>query len=292
MVVKRVNPAATTEDRPSGSKERRLTKVAPHVKPVVSLPEDLSVPSSALLDYTMLIYGDNKIGKTSLAAQFPDAIFLMFEAGGKALRIYQRSVGTWEEFLAYLDLLETDTRFRTVVVDTVDMAYDRCFEYMCQKLCIEHPHDEKDYGKSWGQIENEFIKQISRLLRLQKGVLFISHSVERETRTRGGEKFNRVEPSVSNQAARFLTAVVDLWSYYTYVGLDRVLILRGDDYVSGGCRPVENFIAKDGQPVQKIPMGGDAKTAYENLVRAFENRQPTADGKVLVVLRAQPAKLT
>jgi hypothetical protein len=82
-----------------------------------------------------LIYGTKKIGKTSLAAQFPDALFMMFEPGGKALSIYQVDCSTWSNALGYLDLLEAQKKagtlkYRTIVLDTGFEAFQKCFEYI------------------------------------------------------------------------------------------------------------------------------------------------------------------
>lgn len=244
----------------------------------VELPTEPSIPSDNLLDYTMFIYGEKKIGKTSLAAQFPDTLFLMFEPGGKALRIFQTPVNNWAEFVAYVDLLEADQRFQTVVIDTVDIAYNMCFDAMCKRMGIAHPTDENDFGKSWGQIENEFVSQMTRLLNLPKGVLLISHSVEKEVKTRFGQRFNRVTPTVPTQAYRYLTGVVDIWAYYGYENQGRALTIAGNEYIEAGCRLEEHFLTTSGERVRKIPMGSSASEAYANLVSAFNNRQETPDG--------------
>ena len=50
---------------------------------IIKLPTKKSKIESDLSKYSILLYGKIKIGKTSLAAQFPDALFLMTEPGGK-----------------------------------------------------------------------------------------------------------------------------------------------------------------------------------------------------------------
>lgn len=242
-------------------------------KRLLSLPSAASEPKKSMLDYSWLIYGEKKIGKTSLCAQFPEAFFLMCEPGGKSLRIFQRPVGHWSDLVGYVDLLEKGGHpFKTIVIDTVDKAYERCWEYMCKKLCIEHPHDENDFGKSWGQIEGEFVKQMTRILNLPMGAVFISHAVEKEVKNLLGEKFDRIQPTMANQANKFLTGVIDIWAYYGYDGSKRILQLAGNDYIGAGSRLEENFRRPDGGRVDKIPLGGSAKEAYANVVKAFENK--------------------
>lgn len=256
----------------------------------LALPTQRSAPKTNMLEYSWLIYGEKKIGKTSLCSQFPDALVLLFEPGGRALRLFKREVNLWSEFVGYIDLLLAGKHnFKTVVIDTVDQAYDRCFEHMCRKLCIEHPHDENDYGKSWGQIEGEFVKQINRLLNSKYGVVFISHAAEREVKTRSGEKFDRLMPTMSNQANKLLTAVVDIWAYYGYEGEDRVLQIRGDEHVACGSRLEENFNYADGSPIKQLGMGNSAKEAYANLCAAFANKLPAPKAEPVRRLTARSA---
>jgi hypothetical protein len=249
----------------------------------------LSTPSTKLSEYSLLLFGEKKIGKTSFAAQFPDAMFLMFEPGGKALRIYQALVSDWPTFVAYVDELEeSDGRFTTVVLDTVDLAYDRCFSHVCSELGIDHPNDERDYGKTWGVIENEFIKQLSRLLNMVGGTVFLSHDQLREVTHRDGTQYDRLGPSMPKQASRFLEGVVDIWAYYGYWGRERRILIRGDELIGAGCRLEENFRTLSGEPVVTIPGGASAKEAYQNFTKAFRNK--LADDGASVMLRKKTTR--
>ncbi|OGV48639.1 MAG: hypothetical protein A2017_02880 [Lentisphaerae bacterium GWF2_44_16] len=51
----------------------------------MQLPKEKTMPKTALSDYTTLIYGMSKAGKTSLCAEIPDALFLSCEPGTNAL---------------------------------------------------------------------------------------------------------------------------------------------------------------------------------------------------------------
>lgn len=265
--------AVVLKSKGGSSSKIAPAKVAPAPKPNLSLPTKLSEPKTSMLDYSWLIYGEKKIGKTSLCAQFPGAFFLMCEPGGKGLRIFQKPVAKWTDLTGYLDLLEKGGHgFKTVVVDTVDKCYERCWEFMLKKLCIEHPHDENDFGKSWGLIEGEFVRQMTRLLNLPMGTVFISHAAEKEVKTLEGEKFDRIEPTMANQAKKFLTGIIDTWAYYGYAGGSRQLVLDGDDFIGAGTRLQENFRFTDGSRVRRIDMGSGPAEAFSQLREAFENK--------------------
>lgn len=253
-----------------------VTAVKPPTKPgvpVLTLPDEISTPITTLGEAVVLIHGEPKIGKTSLAAMFPDALFLMFEPGGKGLRIYMRELATWAEFKGYVDLLyQQPGRFRTVVVDIVDLAYDRCSVAVCKQQGVDHP-SEGDYGAVWQAVEQEFGRVMNRLIASGRGVIFISHTDVREFQSRSGEKYNKLVPSMKKQARTYMTGVADLIGYYGYYGRTRYLTVQGSDAIDAGHRLKERFRTKSGEPVHSVPMGDSNEEAYANLVAAFNNEQ-------------------
>jgi len=219
------------------------------------------------------MYGAKKIGKTTLAAQFPDTFFLFFEPGIGELEVHAKQVTSWMEFVSYLDLLEEDESYKTVVIDTVDVAYNLCFEYTCAKNGFEHPGDRNDFGKSWSLIKKEFMRQFRRLFRLKKGTILISHAKDREFETKHGKKYNRIVSTMSGQAHDYINGEADIWFFYGYEGEDRVITLKGSDYVSAGSRLRTRFRTPDGERIGRIPCGNDEEETYENLIAAFQNEQ-------------------
>jgi len=237
----------------------------------LALPTTRSVPSNRIGDYSILLFGEKKIGKTDLTAQFPDTFHLMSEPGGKAQSIFQREVPDWRTFKGYVKLLKKDKTFRTVTVDTADLLYAHCFDYAMNKLGIDHPSDEA-YGKGWKAIRDEFEKEIMALINTGKGIIFISHATEREIKMRDGAKYDRIQPTMSGQARDILEGLVDLWFYYGYDGTDRVLTIQGSDHIGAGHRLKKNFLTPAGQPLSEISMGRNAEEGYTNLIAAFHNK--------------------
>lgn len=237
------------------------------------LPSSMSTPSSSIGDYTWLIYGEKKIGKTSLSSQFPNALSIMFEAGGKALKMFQIAMPTWAKFKQTIDKLsEEQHEFQTLVLDTGAIAFDRCMEYVCEKSEMVHPSDE-GYGKGWDKVKKEFQGTCLRAMSLELGTVILAHDTLREVETRSGRKYQQIQPALSGQAEAFFAGVIDTIAYYHYEGNQRFLQIRGDEKVICGTRCSKNFIALDGRPVYKIPMGNSEVEAYANIVKAFNNKQ-------------------
>lgn len=192
--------------------------------------------------YATLIYGRPGIGKTTWATSFPDSLLLSCERVSKGIECFDFNaeaggVHSWEIMRRAVELLERDTtRFKTVVIDTIDAAYNQAMTYTCKRLGIDHPHDKNDYGKSWDAVKAEFVGVMDRLWATGRGIVFISHAKEVEIQSHNGEKFTRIQPTMSGQAYGFIKAKTDFVFYAEYFkDADgnplRVLITRGDDIV-------------------------------------------------------------
>jgi len=240
----------------------------------LSLPTERSKRSENLADYTNMIYGAKKIGKTTLSSHFPQAFHLMFETGSKALEIMERMVPTWEHFLGYITLLEGKNHdFKNGIIDTGAIAYDRALEYVCKRKNIKHPSDLNDYGATWREISQEFERAHTRIVSLGMGLIVIVHEKVAEIETRSGKTFNQIVPALSGQADEYYAGTIDNIFYYEYVEDKRFLTIRGDEYIIAGTRCEKNFLTPDGERIYRIPMGDSSEEAYTNLVSAFNNEQ-------------------
>lgn len=241
----------------------------------LTLPMGKSEPSELLQDYSILIYGAKKIGKTSLCAQFEDTLGFMTEPGGRAQSMFQVSCKSWSELRGYTKLFIQDDRFKTGVVDTADIAYEMCLSYVCKKMVIDHPSDE-GYGKGWNAVRKEFSSWVMELLGSGKGVIFLSHTKDSEFKTRKGDSFNKIGASMAGQAADVIQGLVDIWGNYSYDGKRRYLIIGGSEEVDAGSRVEGHFLDVEGHPLDRIPMGENAKEAYRNFMAAFNNELEAA----------------
>lgn len=277
----------TTPAKPAPIPRKSIREVRVELGVPTALP-GVSTPSNRLEDYTWLIYGEKKIGKTSLVSHFPSALFCMFEPGGKALSIRQTpTLDHWEQFLGYIALLEKDTQgIKTVVIDPGNIAYERCLDFVCRRENISHPGKVQDWGASWKLISKEFQSAHLRLAKLNLGFIVLAHAKLMNMETRSGQTFTKVIPVMSGSTEEFYAGVIDIIGYYQYFGAERFLQIRGDDFAQAGCRCEQNFLTKSGEPIIRIPMGKSSKEAYQNIVRAFNNGQSEAFGDV------RPERLT
>jgi len=205
----------------------------------LTLPTKRTSPKTSITEYTTLIYGEPKIGKTTFASRFPAALFIATEPGHDALSVYKVDVSTWTEFLETAALIaKGDHGFETIVIDTVDNLFDMCSDYIRKKHGFEHESD-LDYGKGWSLVREEFERKIVKLSLLPYGLVFISHAEAREIKTRTAT-LTKYTPTLPTSARKVLIPLVSnilfLQSIHTEEGEQRVIRCQPSENWEAGCR--------------------------------------------------------
>ena len=218
--------------------------------------------SRDLSGYITYIYGAPKTGKTTLATQMGGALLLAFEQGYNALPgVMAQDITTWGEMKQVFRELkkpEVQAVYKAVIVDTIDVAADRCKKYICQQNGIEDLGD-LGYGKGWTKFKDEFNEVFRGLTQLGYAVFFIGHEKETMiTDPQTGAERMIIRPSLSNSTREVIAGMADIYGYAHQLRADEnsVLTLRcGDGSIQCGCRfkYIEN----------QIPM------SYHSLVNAI-----------------------
>lgn len=228
-------------------------------KPNGLLPTKPTQKVTDLSAYSILLYGAPKVGKSTLAAQFPNAVFLATEAGLNALEVYQVPVDSWDKFVAACgEIASGNHPFKTIVVDTVGNLFKFCSDYICKKNGIKHESD-LEWGKGYALVRDEFLRVITKLTLLPYGVVFIGHADFSEIKTRTGT-ITKAVPQLNKSAREILVPIVDFLWYcnieQTPNGYERLIHTK----------PTENWDAGDrtGKMPVEIPMN------YTDLIKSFE----------------------
>lgn len=234
------------------------------------LPTEYSDISNRLEDYIFLFSGERKIGKTTLFQQMDDVFFVMLDHN-RGLKLRQKRIQSWEEFLRIIELLESTQDYcRLVVIDTGFSLYELCFKYKCDEHGITDPRD-KGWGVVWKDIFREFVEAHERILNAGFGLGIIAHSEAKEKP--GGEE-TKLRAKLSNQAYTYYTGLADVLAHYQYneVTGKRELIIKGSSSVDAGTNIDDHFRYTDGSPIDKIPMGKSKEEAFKNFKAAFNNK--------------------
>lgn len=128
----------------------------------------------------LVIYGPEKIGKSTLASQMPNPIFLDTEHGSRRLnvaRVDVESLAEFENMLVDPYLLE----FSTVIVDTIDWLEQRMLEAICDEAKVSSIEKVGGgYGKGYvaaGERMLKILTSLSALIGKGCNVVLLGHSI-------------------------------------------------------------------------------------------------------------------
>ncbi|MCC5829274.1 MAG: ATP-binding protein [Phycisphaeraceae bacterium] len=186
----------------------------------IALPKAKTTPTADLATKTTLIYGPPKIGKSTFAAQFPDALFFECEPGLGELSVYKVPTYSWPDLLEACKLVAAGGHpFKTVVIDTIDNAFKYCTDHINAKHNVEYEGDLA-HGKGWAFVKNEWHRVLTRLASLPMGLVLISHAVDKRIETRTGE-YTKTQPSLPDRARQVVLGMVDMILYCDTVSRPR-----------------------------------------------------------------------
>lgn len=210
-----------------------------------------SVISRDLSGKSFLIYGDKKSGKTSNAVKFPKPFLVAFEKGYNMLSgVIAQPINKWSEALTVKKQLLKDvaavekgekkeTSFKTVIVDTGDLAYDMCETHILDKEGVEYL-DETESKRGYKAVEREYDSFFQDIVKAGYTLVVISHSDTVQMKE-NGEKYDRTQPTVAKRGLKVLARLVDVIGYSTSETNDdgttgMVLHLRGNKNLEAGSR--------------------------------------------------------
>ena len=219
--------------------------------------------SKDLSGYITYIYGAPKTGKTTLATQMDGALLLAFEPGYHALPgVMAQDVTSWadmKQIFRELKKPEVKETFKAVIVDTIDIAADRCKKYICNQNGIEDL-GELGYGKGWTKFKEEFNEIFRGLTQLGYAVFFIGHDKLESVENPDGSKTQKIRPTLSNSVKTVISGMADIYGYshQKNIGEMSVLTLR-DSSGNIECGSRFHYLPDE------IPM------SYNNLVNAIHD---------------------
>ncbi|HEM2714255.1 TPA: AAA family ATPase [Streptococcus suis] len=178
----------------------------------------------------VVIYGPEGIGKSSLAAQFPNPLFIDTEGSTDNMDVTRADKPTsWTMLMNHIAFVKANpTICQTLVIDTIDWAEALALQYICAQ---HNKSGIEDFG--WGSGYTYLIEEIGRLLdRLQElvelgiNVVLTAHAqVKKFTKPDELGGYDRYELKLSNKKTETnVSAKVKEWA-------DMVLFLNYKTYI-------------------------------------------------------------
>lgn len=193
--------------------------------------------SKNISSYSTLLFGQPKVGKSRLAAEFPKPIFFATEPTQTTIPgAYIVPITKWSEFKQYLRQLkdqELKDTFSTVVIDTIDLASSYAEKYICQREGVESIKDIA-WGTGYKMVENEFRDTLFSIRQEGYGLVMISHVTSSTFTREDGTEYNENIPALPDKRTRGVVEnLADIYAYAHMVKVgdsyERVLTLRAVD---------------------------------------------------------------
>lgn len=177
----------------------------------------------------ILIYGRGKMGKTTLASEFPNPIFIQTEDGAGAIELTSFSdgpIGSLGDVMDALQELATEEHeFKTVVIDSVTQLEPLVWAEACARnnwKSIEDP----GYGKGYlaaDEVWREFLTACTWLRDHKRMcVVLIGHEVVESFSDPEREDYNRYKVRVHKRAEAMIRERVDIVGFLNQaVSLDK-----------------------------------------------------------------------
>lgn len=245
------------------------------------------VVSTDLSGYITLIYGPPKIGKSTFGACMPKPLLLAFERGYNAIPgVIAQDITSWGEMKQVMRELkkpEVQENFKSIVVDTIDIAADFAQKYVCNQLGIENIGDGGWTTNGWAKYKKEFEDVFRTLAQLGYAIVFISHDKEKTIKPQNGTEYQQIGSSMQSSALSIIENMADIIGYaHPKVNPDgttqRVLTLRSlDNSIRCGCRfrYIEPEIPFSYEALTKALQEAINKEALENNGQYVTNERQT-----------------
>lgn len=170
----------------------------------------------------MLLYGVDGIGKTSLAAEFPNPIYLATEGERPPSDIELATPGTIESFDDLLniigELLTEDHDRQTVIIDSLDGLEPLVWRATAARLGVNSVEDA-GYGKGYVEADtewNELMAAVSALARAGIYVVMLAHPEIVRFDSPTSDPYSRYQPKLHKRANALVREKSDVVAFMNY----------------------------------------------------------------------------
>jgi hypothetical protein len=175
-----------------------------------------SVISRDLRGKFVCLYSLPKVGKTSLACQFPKNLLCGFEHGWNAISgAMAVDIKKWTDFkliLRQLEKPEAQEKYNTITIDTVGIAWDLCEQYVCAQHGVQTIADIP-WGGGYTAAKREFETCLRKITQLGYGLVVIAHVEKRIEKRADDSEVEILGPAIPKRAYDIVNQLVDIIGY-------------------------------------------------------------------------------
>ena len=234
----------------------------------------------------LVLYGVEGIGKTSLAAQTPEPLFIDTEGGTSHLDVHRlQKPASWEELISLIrEVAAAPDVCRTLVIDTADWAEQLCIDHICAKY--KQPGIESfGYGKGYTYLAEEFARMLTacdEVILSGKNVVITAHAKMRKQELPDEQgAFDRWELKLSKQTAPLLKEWPDALLFLNFKTL--VVTTESNTHkAQGGKRVIYTSHSPVWDAKNRHGMPEELDLSYASIAPVFGDAAPAAQEKAAV----------
>lgn len=150
-------------------------------------------------------------------------------------------INSWSDLKKVVRQLKDEkakAKYETIVIDTIDLAYDFCEKYICANNNVD-TISEIGYGKGFKLAAKEFDELLRTIVQRGYGLVMISHATDKTFKDQNGQEYNQIVPTLENKPRNIVSRMADIIGYSRCIDLPEGgsttrLFLRGTPrYVAG-----------------------------------------------------------
>lgn len=292
----------------------------------IKLPTSPVSQLENLWEHPFAVYGAKGIGKTTLAMSVQHMLDTHYGRGKKRVLNFRFEHGrtnlpilqvpqerktrlTWPSAKEYADLFCDDDSFLVMVIDSLDKAYDSCFDTVCERHNIKHPKEAgRDAPSIWDQIKWEFESFFEAVLSCNRSFILLSHEKLKTEELADGTEYERYTMSAKPAAVKIAKDLCEFVLYYGYASetdksdkenkirrsVRTISVRNADNAVEVSCGRKDVFLQPDGKPLYRFSVPedlGDGKLTAECLLAAYNNEVYEYGRSLEAEKRAAEAKI-
>ena len=183
-----------------------------------------------------VLYGQEGVGKSSLAAQIPGIVFIDCEGSTTKMDVRRLPAPTsWAMLCDEMDYIRENAAqkgYKAVAIDTFDWAESLAL----QAICTEHNIkgiEGLNYGKGWQyecELIGKFLNSTDKLIKAGIHVILICHAISRKTSLPEEiDEFDHWELKLGNKTTNKIAPLLKEWSDMTLFLAFKTQVMAADD---------------------------------------------------------------
>lgn len=234
----------------------------------------------------VVIYGQEGVGKTSLAARFPGAVFIDCEGSTSKMDLRRLPKPTsWEmlnQELQYVLQTHKEKDYGSVIIDTFDWAERLALQALCQAKGVNGIEDF-GYGKGWeyeAESVGKFLDFTEELISAGINVILNCHAITRKASVPEIDaEFDHWELKLGNKTTNKIAPLLKEWSDLTLFCAFKTNVIATDDKgkkhkAVSSKRVMYTTKTAWWDAKNRFGLPEELLLAYENIAHIFEDSAP------------------